>query len=65
MREKLPVGPKKIPDEVVLPENIPVRVTELELKEQLGHMTTQLLYATKVEAHLREVIKNLRKEYGS
>lgn len=48
----------------VLPEDEPVRVTEVELKEQLGHMTTQLLYAAKVEIHLRKVIKDLRKEHA-
>lgn len=46
----------------VLPEDEPIRVTEVELKEQLGHQQILLISASKVETHLREVIKSLRKE---
>ncbi len=56
---------KEVKKEKILPEDIPCPIAELEVKEQLGHLTIQLLQASKTEAHLREVIKNLRKEYAS
>ncbi len=46
---------------VKLPEDEQIGLSEVEIKEQLGHMTVQLLSANKTIIHLRKVIADLRK----
>jgi len=58
----VPLDKSKEVKKIVLPEDEKVGVTEAELKEQLGHQQILLINASKVEAHLRQVIKDLRKE---
>ena len=57
----LGLAPKK-DDEPKLPEDEVVGLSETEVKEQLGHMTIQLLQTHKIADHLRKVISDLRKE---
>ena len=61
-QKTLGLAPKSESKEVTLPEDELISLGDVELKEQFGHMTTQLLHANKVEQHLRQVIKDLRKE---